>query len=71
MNLIHFAIRQYIKRGKSEYSPDALHILFTSSMVTTCLSPDLVHTGIIPSLTATRPTLRLPGEMQITNQYNH
>lgn len=28
-------------------------------MVTTCLSPDLVHTGIMPNFTATSPTLRL------------
>lgn len=31
----------------------------TCSMVTTCRSPDLVHMGIIPSFTATSPTLRL------------
>lgn len=43
----------------------------TCSIVTTCLSPDLLHTGIIPSFMATRPTLRLPGEMQVTIQWNH
>lgn len=32
-------------------------IYFTLSNVTACFSPDLVHIGIIPSFTATTPTL--------------
>lgn len=32
-------------------------VYFTLSSVTACFSPDLVHIGIIPSFTATTPTL--------------
>jgi len=46
-------------------------IYFTLSSVTACFFPDLVHIGIIPSFTATTPTLMESADQNRTQMQLH
>lgn len=53
----HFCLKLLVNDLNTVKGMKFYMIYFTLSSVTACFFPDLVHIGIIPSFTATTPTL--------------